>query len=89
MTYERPRGTELAALPHRGEYVAQAQQRLNDLIQGLLTEAVKNGDLRNDVAPDELASYCLHALTAAISLPSKVAVQRLVRVILAGLRPPR
>jgi hypothetical protein len=46
-----------------------------------------DGDLRDDVAPDELASYCLHALTAASSLPSKAAVRRLVNVILAGLRP--
>ena len=35
---------------------------------------------------DELASYCLHALTAASSLPSKAAVRRLVKVTLAGLR---
>lgn len=89
MTYERPHGTELAALLHRGEHVARAQQRLSDLIRDLLTEAAKTGDLRDDVAPDELASYCLHALTAASSLPSKAAVHRLVTVTLAGLRPPR
>ena len=57
------------------------------LIRDLLTEAAKSGDLRDDVAPDELASYCLHALTAASSLPSKAAVHRLVTVTLAGLRP--
>jgi hypothetical protein len=39
------------------------------------------------VAPDELASHCLHALAAAGSLPSKSAVRRLVTVTLAGLRP--
>src|SRR5215212_6500884 len=43
----------------------------------------------DDVAPDELASYCLHALAAASSLPSKAAVRRLVTVTVAGLRPPR
>jgi hypothetical protein len=37
----------------------------------------------------ELASYCLHALTAAGTLPSKAAVRRLVTVTLAGLHPPR
>jgi hypothetical protein len=57
------------------------------MIRDLLTEAAAAGDLRDDVAPDELASYCLHALTAASSLPSKAAVRRLVTVILAGLRP--
>jgi AcrR family transcriptional regulator len=81
--------TELEALLHRGEHIARAQQHLSDLIRGLLTEAAKAGDVRNDVAPKELASYCLHALAAASSLPSKIAVRRLVTVILAGLRPPR
>jgi AcrR family transcriptional regulator len=80
-------GTELAALLHRGEHVARAEQQLSDFIQELLTEGAENGDLRDDVAPEELASYCLHALTAAGSLPSKAAVRRLVTVILAGLRP--
>ena len=80
-------GTELAALMHRGEHVARAQQQLSDLIRDLLTEAAETGDVRDDVAPDELASYCLHALTAASSLPSKAAVRRLVTVTLAGLRP--
>lgn len=47
------------------------------------------GDVRDDVAPDELANYCLHALTAASSLPSKAAVRRLVAVTVAGLQRPR
>jgi AcrR family transcriptional regulator len=80
-------GTELAALLHRGEHVARAQQQLSDFIRDLLIEGAETGDLRDDVAPDELASYCLHALTAASSLPSKAAVRRLVMVILAGLQP--
>ncbi|MDQ3431405.1 MAG: TetR/AcrR family transcriptional regulator [Actinomycetota bacterium] len=80
-------GTELAALLHRGEHVARAQQQLIDLIRDLLTEVAEAGRLRDDVAPDELASYCLHALTAASSLPSQAAVRRLVTVTLAGLRP--
>ncbi|CAN5603925.1 hypothetical protein BH23ACT7_BH23ACT7_04670 [soil metagenome] len=80
-------GTELAALLHRGEHVARAQQQLIDLIRDLLTEVAEAGRLRDDVAPDELASYCLHALTAASSLPSEAAVRRLVTVTLAGLRP--
>jgi hypothetical protein len=83
------RGTELAALLHRGEHVARAQQQLREFIRKLLTEGAESGDLRGDVAPDELASYCLYALAAASSLPSKAAVRRLVSVTLAGLRPPR
>jgi AcrR family transcriptional regulator len=82
-------GTELAALLHRGVHVARAQQQLRDMIRDLLIEGAETGDVRNDVAPEELASYCLHALAAASSLPSKAAVRRLVTVTLAGLRPLR
>ena len=79
--------TELAAFLHRDEQVPRAQQQLRDMIRDLLTEGADTGDVRDDVAPDELASYCLHALTAASSLPSKAAVRRLVTVTLAGLHP--
>jgi AcrR family transcriptional regulator len=82
-------GSELAPLLHRGEHVARAQQHLRAFITGLLSEGAQTGELRSDVAPGELATYCLHALSAASSLPSKAAVRRLVAVTLAGLRPPR
>ena len=81
------RNRELAAFLHGDEQVARAQQQLRRMIRDLLAEGAASGDLRDDVAPDELASYCLHALTAAGSLPSKAAVRRLVTVTLAGLRP--
>jgi len=87
MTYERPHDTELAAFVHRGAHVTQAQQHLTVLIRNLLTKTAETGDLRNDVAPDELANYCLHALSAASSLPSPAAVRRLVMVTLAALHP--
>lgn len=79
-------GSELAALLHRGEHVARARRHLSDFIRDLLIEGARDGDIRDDVAPDELASYCLHALSAAGSLPSKAAVRRLVAVTLDGLR---
>ena len=78
--------TELAAHLHRGAHVTRAQKQLRDLVRDLLAEAAESGEVRRDVAPDELATYCLHALAAASSLPSKAAVGRLVRVALAGLR---
>jgi AcrR family transcriptional regulator len=81
-------GPEVAALLHRGAHLTRAQQQVHDLIKELLTEVAAAGELRVDVAPDELASYCLHALGASSSLPSKAAVRRLVAVSLAGLRPP-
>ena len=78
---------ELAALLHRDEQVAPAERQLRNMIRDLLTQGAASGDLRDDVSPDELASYCLHALTAAGGLPSRAAVRRLVAVTLAGLRP--
>ena len=81
-------GTELAALLHRGEHVVPAEQQLLDLLRDLLADAAEVGDVRADVAPDELASYCLHALAGAGGLPSKAAVRRLVGLTLAALRPP-
>lgn len=78
--------TELAAFLHRDEHVAAAQAQLRGMIRQLVSEAAATGEIRDDVAADELASYCLHALAAAGSLPSKPAVRRLVAVTLAGLR---
>jgi AcrR family transcriptional regulator len=80
-------GSELAARLHRGEHVAHAQKHLNDFLRDLLADAAQTGDVRDDVSPDELATYCLHALDAANTLPSKAAVRRLVRVTLAGIAP--
>ena len=79
-------GPELAAVLHRSAHVTQAHKHLRDLIKGLLNEVAATGKLRDDVAVDELASYCLHALGAASELPSKAAVDRLVAVTMAGLR---
>jgi AcrR family transcriptional regulator len=82
------RDTELAALLHRDEQVVRAEHHLRDMLRDLLAAAAKAGEVRDDIAAAELASYCLHALTAASSLPSKAAVRRLVEVTLAGLRSP-
>jgi AcrR family transcriptional regulator len=78
--------TDLAVSLHRAGHVAAAQQHLHDLVRDLLAEGAASGQLRDDTAPDELATYCLHALTAAASLPSKAAVKRLVTVTLDALR---
>jgi AcrR family transcriptional regulator len=80
---------ELASLLHRDEQVARAERQLHELVRNLVHEAVASGDVRDDIPPDELAAYCLHAIAAAGRLPSKAAVTRLVGVTLAGLRPSR
>jgi AcrR family transcriptional regulator len=82
-------GSDLAALLHQGEHVARAHDHLRHFVRDLLSEAAETGAVRDDVAPDELANYCLHALSAASTLPSKAALRRLVSVTLAALRPSR
>jgi AcrR family transcriptional regulator len=87
LRYERPHGTDLAFLVHRGEHIIRAEQHVTELIRDVLSEGVATGDVRDDIPPDELASYCINALAAASSLRSRAAVRRLVLVTLAGLRP--
>jgi AcrR family transcriptional regulator len=82
-------GGDLAAFLHQGEHVAKAEDYLRQFVRDLLIEAAETGAVRDDVAPDELANYCLHALTAASALSSKAGVRRLVAVTLTGLRPSR
>ena len=81
-------GTELpAALLHRGEHITRARQQLLGLLAALLAAGAQDGTIRADVDPGELASYCLHALNAAGTLPSEPAVRRLIAVTMSGLRP--
>lgn len=81
-------GTDLpAAMLHRGDHVTQARQQLHTLVSDLIGACADAGEIRADIAADELASYCLHALGAASSLPTQAAVRRLVSVTLAGLEP--
>ncbi|MDN3021407.1 TetR/AcrR family transcriptional regulator [Streptomyces sp. S.PB5] len=79
--------SDLAAFLHRDRQVTQAQLKLRTMVEELLADAARAGAVRDDIAPGELASYCLHALTAAGDLPSEAAVHRLVAVTLTGLRP--
>ena len=77
----------VAALLHRDGHVARAEKRLHGLVGELIEDAAAAGHVRRDVTSDELAAYCLHAVAAAATLRSKVAVRRLVDVTMAGLRP--
>ena len=81
--------SDLAALlhQHQAHQLVRAQQHVHDLFRDLLAEGVTDGRVRTDIPVAELASYCLHAVSAAARLPSKAAVRRLVTVTLAGLQP--
>ncbi|HET7489436.1 MAG TPA: TetR/AcrR family transcriptional regulator [Acidimicrobiales bacterium] len=78
---------ELSALLHRRAHVASAERHLRDMVRDLIAASAESGEARDDVSAGELATYCLHALAAATTLESKAAVQRLLTVTLAGLRP--
>jgi AcrR family transcriptional regulator len=85
--HRRQHGTpELSALVHRDETVMAAERRIHLLFRGLLKEAAEDDAIRTDASPDELATFCHHALEAAGGSSSKAAVRRLVRVTLDGLR---
>ena len=86
--HQRAHGaSDVAGLVHRREHVAGVQDRLTDFLRDVLAKAARNGTIRKDVPPEELARYCLQALAAASSLESNAAVRRLVAVTMAGLRP--
>ncbi|MFD8869605.1 hypothetical protein ACFV1F_35670 [Streptomyces sp. NPDC059590] len=73
----RGQGTEeLSALLHRGEAIVQAQRDLSRLFEDVIAQAAAAQALRDDIAPRELATYCLHSLTAAADLPSEAAVRQ-------------
>ena len=76
----------LGALLHRHEHVPNAEELLRKMIRDLIKEAAAANEVRNDVAADELASYCLNALNGTRNLPSKASAQRLVAVTLDGVR---
>jgi AcrR family transcriptional regulator len=80
-------GSELAALLHQGPHFDQSQQHLHRLVADMIADGAKGGELRDDVGPDELATYCLHAASAATTLTSRAAVKRLIDVTFSGLRP--
>ncbi|UJW29968.1 TetR/AcrR family transcriptional regulator [Saccharothrix sp. AJ9571] len=83
----RHQGSDLAAALHEGGQIAEARQRLLGLVRDLLVDARDAAVVRDDVVPEELASYCLHALAAAGEVDGDEAVDRLVAITLAGLRP--
>lgn len=80
-------GGELTAMLHRQKHVIDTRERVRTWVRELLAEAAQEGEVRRDVPANELATYCLHALAAAASLPSRAAARRLVKVVVDSLQP--
>ena len=91
-TFAASRGTrhggDLAAALHQGDHLAQAEAHLRGFVAGLIAEATAAGAIRDDVDPEELAVFCLHAMGAAAASGSKAAAGRVVQVTLDALRRP-
>jgi AcrR family transcriptional regulator len=73
---------------HRAPHLHHAQRHVHDLLTEVIAAAADAGMVRTDVPTAELATYCLHALSAAAASSSPAARDRLVAVTLTGLLPP-
>jgi hypothetical protein len=71
---------------HRETALAPAEKQLHALVRALIEDAAQNGQVRSDVTSGELTTFCLHALSAASTAPSKAATRRLVGLVLDSLR---
>lgn len=78
---------QLAAALHRDGHADRAQRQVLDLVAGLITEAAAASEVRSDIPPDELASYCIHATEAAGDLAATAGLTRLLDVIWSALTP--
>ena len=75
-----------AELFHRDDRMRRAHSQVQRMIRDLVIAAAEVGQIRTDVPPEELAAFCINALTGARVRTSKAAVHRLVSVTMAGLR---
>lgn len=82
MVYEH-HGSIVAPAMHQAGHAAGHQQAF---LTELLAEAAGAGVVRSDVPPDELARYCLHALSAAAEANSIQAVERLAGLVIGALQ---
>lgn len=83
----RGHGDSGAARLHQGGHTVRARHDIHGFLASLLKDGADASVFRSDVAPEELASFCLHALEAAATLTSHDAVLRLVKVTLDALQP--
>jgi hypothetical protein len=82
----QPQGHVLSAMLHRATDLAPAEKQLRSLVHGLIETAAQEGQVRSDITPGELTAFCLGALSAASTAPSKAASHRLVGLVLDSLR---
>ncbi|NNH72930.1 TetR/AcrR family transcriptional regulator [Nocardia uniformis] len=86
--HTRGHDAELGRFLHPHAQVSDAQHQLHEMVRALIADAADCGVVREDIAPEELASYCLHALTAAADSPSPTGLERLVGLTLSAMTSP-
>jgi AcrR family transcriptional regulator len=77
----------MSAALHHSREVQQPERQLRDLLADLVAEAAASAAVRSDVPAPELASFCVHALTAAADIGSPARVETLVDLVWASLTP--
>ena len=73
-------------LVHADKHVDAARRELHDLVARLIADSAATDQVRTDVDAAELATFCMHALTAAGDLRGDEAVAQLVSVTMVALR---
>lgn len=78
-------GDAMSAALHHAREVHQPERQLRDLLAEMVAEAAASGAVRKDMPAQELASFCVHALTAAADVEAAPAVVSLVDLVWASL----
>jgi AcrR family transcriptional regulator len=79
-------GNRLAAMLHATSHVAHAKNHLSSFLASIIAEGVVACEIRDDVAPSELAEFCLNAVSGPTASPSKAAVAQLVQLTMSAVR---
>lgn len=77
--------TELHGLVHRGDEHERSSADVTALFTKVVQDAQDRGQVRTDVAAEELAAYSLHALEAAGQTRAAGAIEHLVELVAESL----
>lgn len=76
-----------AAALHTEAHMAGAYNELHTLLRDLLANGARRGQVRGDVDPSDLATYCVRALGSAAEIQSSDAPQIVTALVLSALAP--
>jgi AcrR family transcriptional regulator len=82
------RTSELGVFLHDDEHLGHARRHLHETIRYLIAEGARVGHIRDDVASDELAGYCLRTIDAIGGQPSAT-IRQSMSAIMTEIRRPQ